>query len=52
MTISYPERKLAVLRHMEKVRGEFRDGRQLIRLWDWRLRARIEVYPSDDQLLG
>lgn len=28
------ERELAALRHMEKVRGELRDGKRLIRLWD------------------
>ena len=28
------ERELASLRHMEKVRGELRDGRRLVRLWD------------------
>jgi len=27
------ERELAVLRHMEKVRGELRDGKRMIRLW-------------------
>jgi predicted Rossmann fold nucleotide-binding protein DprA/Smf involved in DNA uptake len=28
------ERELATLRHMEKVRGELRDKRRFIRLWD------------------
>jgi hypothetical protein len=28
------ERELAALRHMEKIRGELRGGRRLIRLWD------------------
>jgi hypothetical protein len=28
------ERELASLRHIEKVRGELRDGKRLIRLWD------------------
>jgi predicted HTH transcriptional regulator len=28
------ERELASLRHMEKVRGELRDGKRLVRLWD------------------
>jgi predicted ArsR family transcriptional regulator len=28
------ERELATLRHMEKVRGEMRDKRRFIRLWD------------------
>ncbi|MBN2062080.1 MAG: hypothetical protein JW882_16845 [Deltaproteobacteria bacterium] len=28
------ERELASLRHMEKVRGELRDGKRYIRLWD------------------
>jgi DNA-binding MarR family transcriptional regulator len=28
------ERELASLRHMEKVKGELRDGKRLIRLWD------------------
>ena len=28
------ERELASLRHMEKIRGELRDGRRLVRLWD------------------
>ena len=27
------EREIAALRHMEKVRGELRDGRKYIRLW-------------------
>jgi len=27
------EREIAALRHMEKIRGELRDGRRLIRLW-------------------
>ena len=27
------ERDLAALRHMEKIRGELRDGRKVIRLW-------------------
>lgn len=27
------ERELATLRHMEKIRGELKDGRRLIRLW-------------------
>lgn len=27
------ERELASLRHMEKVKGELRDGKRLIRLW-------------------
>jgi hypothetical protein len=27
------EREIASLRHMEKVRGELRDGRKFIRLW-------------------
>ena len=28
------ERELASLRHMEKVRGELRNGKRLVRLWD------------------
>lgn len=28
------ERELAVLRHMEKIRGELRDGKRFIRLWE------------------
>ena len=28
------ERELASLRHMEKVRGELKDGKRLVRLWD------------------
>ena len=28
------ERVLASLRHMEKVRGELRDGKRYVRLWD------------------
>jgi hypothetical protein len=27
------EREIAALRHMEKVRGELRDGKKYIRLW-------------------
>lgn len=27
------ERELAVLRHMEKIRGELKDGKKMIRLW-------------------
>jgi len=27
------ERELATLRHVEKIRGELRDGKKLIRLW-------------------
>jgi hypothetical protein len=27
------ERELASLRHMEKVRGELRDGKKIVRLW-------------------
>ena len=27
------EREIAVLRHMEKVRGKLRDGKKVIRLW-------------------
>jgi DeoR/GlpR family transcriptional regulator of sugar metabolism len=27
------ERDIAALRHMEKIRGELRDGKKLIRLW-------------------
>ncbi|MDX9820204.1 MAG: hypothetical protein RBT16_14935 [Desulfococcus multivorans] len=27
------ERELAALRHMEKIRGELRDGQKVIRLW-------------------
>ena len=27
------ERELATLRHMEKIRGELREGKKLIRLW-------------------
>jgi len=27
------ERELAALRHMEKVRGELKDGKRMIRLW-------------------
>ncbi len=27
------EREIATLRHMEKVRGELRDGKKIIRLW-------------------
>jgi ClpP class serine protease len=28
------ERELASLRHMEKVRGELRNGKRMVRLWD------------------
>lgn len=28
------ERELASLRHMEKVRGELRDGKRVVRLWN------------------
>jgi hypothetical protein len=28
------ERELAALRHMEKIRGELKDGRRFIRLWN------------------
>jgi hypothetical protein len=28
------ERELAALRHMEKTRGELKDGRRVIRLWE------------------
>lgn len=28
------ERELAVLRHMEKIRGELKNGRRVVRLWD------------------
>ena len=28
------ERELATLRHMEKIRGELRDGKRFIRLWE------------------
>jgi len=28
------ERELAALRHMERVRGQLKDGRRVIRLWD------------------
>jgi len=28
------ERELAVLRHMEKIRGELKDGKRFIRLWE------------------
>ena len=27
------EREIAILRHMERVRGELRDGKKVIRLW-------------------
>jgi hypothetical protein len=27
------EREIAALRHMEKIRGELRDGRKIVRLW-------------------
>jgi hypothetical protein len=27
------EREIAALRHMEKLRGELRDGRKIVRLW-------------------
>ncbi|MGD2126467.1 MAG: hypothetical protein PVG99_10325 [Desulfobacteraceae bacterium] len=27
------EREIAALRHMEKVRGELRDGKRIVRLW-------------------
>ncbi len=27
------EREIATLRHMEKVRGELRQGKRIIRLW-------------------
>jgi len=27
------EREIAALRHMEKVRGEMRDGKKILRLW-------------------
>jgi Winged helix-turn-helix DNA-binding len=33
LTLADLERHIAALRHMEKVRGELRDGRKLIRLW-------------------
>ena len=28
------ERELATLRHMEKIRGEMRGGKKIVRLWD------------------
>ena len=28
------EREVATLRHMEKVRGEMRGGKKILRLWD------------------
>jgi len=33
ITLADMERELAALRHMEKVRGELKDGKRLIRLW-------------------
>ena len=33
ITPSDLEREVATLRHMEKVRGELRDGKKIIRLW-------------------
>jgi hypothetical protein len=34
ISVTVLERELATLRHMEKVRGELKDGKRLIRLWD------------------
>lgn len=34
MAVTDLEQEIAVLRHMEKVRGELKDGQRLIRLWD------------------
>jgi hypothetical protein len=34
ITIAELERDLATLRHMEKIRGELRDGKRFIRLWE------------------
>lgn len=33
MRASELEREIAALRHMEKVRGEMRDGKKILRLW-------------------
>ena len=33
MTLPELERELATLRHMEKVRGELRAGKKIVRLW-------------------
>jgi DNA-binding transcriptional ArsR family regulator len=33
MPLSELERELATLRHMEKVRGELRGGKKIVRLW-------------------
>jgi hypothetical protein len=33
MTLSELEREIATLRHMEKVRGELRAGKRIVRLW-------------------
>jgi hypothetical protein len=33
ITPSEFEREMATLRHMEKVRGELREGKKIIRLW-------------------
>jgi hypothetical protein len=33
MKLSDLEREFATLRHMEKVRGELRDGKKILRLW-------------------
>lgn len=32
-TLSGLEREIATLRHMEKVRGELRKGKKMVRLW-------------------
>jgi hypothetical protein len=33
MKVSDLEREVATLRHMERVRGELRDGKKILRLW-------------------
>lgn len=33
MTLSELEREIATLRHMEKVQGELREGKKIVRLW-------------------
>ena len=33
LKMSVLEREIAALRHMEKVRGEMRDGKKILRLW-------------------
>jgi hypothetical protein len=33
MTPAELDRELATLRHMEKVRGQLREGKKIVRLW-------------------